>query len=206
MLAKQREQARETSKAPDPQCPPEVAKSRQPGDDLPIHGVKLITLRRFEDARGSFCEAFRASWLGASGPWVQWNVSRSKAGVVRGLHVHQRQTDYWHLVAGTATAGLVDTRKDSPTRGAAICVPLSAETPQALVIPPGILHGFHADSDVVLMYLLDREYDPSDEHGVLWNDPELRLPASWYAVDSPVLSPRDAGACLLKDLKLPSDR
>ena len=73
---------------------------------LPIAGAKLISLKRFDDSRGSFAEAFRASWLGHPLPMVQWNVSRSMAGVLRGLHVHQRQTDYWHLVTGSAVAGL----------------------------------------------------------------------------------------------------
>ena len=171
--------------------------------DLPISGVKLITLKRFDDSRGSFCEAFRASWL-APRPWVQWNVSRSRQGVLRGLHIHQRQTDYWHLVAGKATAALVDDRADSPTFRAAITVPLDADTPQALVIPTGIFHGFYGETDVVLMYLLDQEYDPSDEKGVRWDDPALRLPAEWYSKPTPVLSPRDAGAPMLKDFVGPT--
>ena len=169
---------------------------------LAIDGVQLLDLKRFDDARGSFCEAFRASWLKHDKPWVQWNVSRSKANVIRGLHVHRRQTDYWHIVSGTATAGLVDVRETSPTRGAAICLPLTADRPQTLVIPPGILHGFRADSDVVLMYLLDQEYDPTDELGVRWDDAALGLPEEWYAAPSPTLSPRDAQACLLADLRL----
>jgi dTDP-4-dehydrorhamnose 3,5-epimerase len=71
-----------------------------------------------------------------------------------------------------------------------------------MLIPTGILHGFYARTDVVLMYLLDREYDPSDELGVKWDDPALGLPQSWYDVAAPVVSPRDQQACLLKDLKL----
>ncbi len=169
--------------------------------ELSIAGVKLITLKRFEDSRGSFCEAFRASWLNHPNPWVQWNVSRSKKGVLRGLHIHQRQTDYWHIVAGQVTVGLVDNRPQSPTYRKAITVPLREDAPQTLVIPPGIFHGFYGDTDVVLMYLLDQEYDPTDEKGVRWDDPELGLPAEWYSKPSPVLSPRDEKAPLLKDFK-----
>ncbi len=170
--------------------------------DLPIDGAKLITLKRFEDSRGSFAEAFRASWFDHGKPWIQWNVSRSRAGVLRGLHVHRRQTDYWHVVAGEATAALVDLRPESSTRNEAILVPLSGLIPQTLFIPPGILHGFYGKTDVVLMYLLDQEYDNTDELGVRWNDPDLHLPESWYAQPSPVLSPRDAAAPNLKDLNL----
>ena len=208
VLLQQSHQVSEVSSAPDPHHSPSVNRysgSITESQCAPaIAGVRLIPLRRHDDSRGSFCEAFRASWIRGPKPWVQWNISRSKAGVVRGLHVHQRQTDYWHLVEGTTTAALVDIRPDSPTSRVAMCVPLSAQIPQALVIPPGILHGFCCDSDVVLMYLLDQEYDPSDEHGVLWNDPELHLPQSWYSAAAPVLSIRDGEACLLKDLKLPS--
>lgn len=171
-------------------------------NELAIHGAKLIDLKQFDDARGSFCEAYRASWLQQESPRVQWNVSRSKAGVVRGLHLHRRQTDYWHLVSGEATAAMVDVRQDSPTRGKAICVELSAGKPQSLLIPTGNLHGFYARTDVVLMYLLDREYDPSDELAVKWNDPALGLPRGWYEVPSPVLSPRDIQAPLLENLRL----
>ena len=170
--------------------------------ELSIAGAKLISLKRFDDSRGSFCEAFRASWLQNPNPWVQWNVSRSKQGVLRGLHIHQRQTDYWHIVAGNVTAALVDNRPSSPTYRKALTVPLSADVPQTLVIPTGIFHGFYGDTDVVLMYLLDQEYDPSDEKGVRWDDPALGLPAEWYGKPTPILSPRDAGAPMLKDLKL----
>lgn len=170
--------------------------------ELGIAGVQLVELKRFEDSRGSFCEAFRASWLNHPLPWVQWNISRSRQGVLRGLHVHRRQTDYWHIVAGKATAALVDYRASSPTYRKAITVPLSGDQPQTLVVPTGILHGFYADRDVTLMYLLDQEYDPTDELGVRWDDRELGLPAEWYAKPTPVLSPRDEKACLLRDLKL----
>ena len=163
-----------------------------------IPGVRLFDLTVFADERGSFCEAFKASRVGP-GPWVQWNVSRSRGGVVRGLHLHRRQNDYWHIVSGSATAALVDRRTDSPTFGRSLCVPLCGDRPQTLLIPPGVLHGFRADNDVVLMYLLDREYDPADELGVRWDDPDLRLPAEWYAGKGVTLSPRDAKAPFLRD-------
>lgn len=169
---------------------------------LAIDGVKLITLERFDDDRGSFCEAFRASWLKHDKPWIQWNVSRSKAGVLRGLHLHRRQVDYWHLVEGSALAALVDYRPQSPTYRQAQVVELCAATPQTMMIPTGVLHGFYATSDVILMYLLDQEYDASDELGVRWDDPELNLPPQWASLKNPVLSPRDEKAGKLRDLKL----
>ena len=169
---------------------------------LPIAGAKLISLKRFDDSRGSFAEAFRASWLGHPLPMVQWNVSRSRQGVLRGLHAHRRQTVYWHLVAGEAIAALVDVRKDSPSRGKAMTLPLSADRPETLYIPTGVLHGFYSTTDLVLMYLLDQEYDATDELGVRWDDRAMGLPDEWYSLKSPVLSGRDAGAGLMKDLVL----
>lgn len=170
--------------------------------ELGIAGVKLLGLKRFDDDRGSFCEAFRASWLKHDKPWVQWNVSRSKAGVLRGLHVHRHQTDYWCIVQGEAMAAMSDVRPDSPTFGKGITLTLCGDKPQTLLIPTGILHGFYARTDVILMYLLDQEYDPSDELGVHWDDRGMNLPDSWYALKSPILSPRDQNAPMLKYLKL----
>src|ERR1700728_1040357 len=65
-------------------------------DPVGIDGVKLAKLTVWEDERGSFFEAFRASWFTEQRQkWVQWNVSRSTGSVVRGLHFHKLQTDYW---------------------------------------------------------------------------------------------------------------
>ncbi len=162
--------------------------------DTQITGVSLANLTAHGDDRGVFYEAFRASWLGPEQRWVQWNLSRSHAGVVRGLHYHKKQTDYWVAVEGRLLAGLVDVRRDSPTFRAAICVELDSAHPQGLVIPPGVLHGFRAQTELTLMYLLDQEYDNTDEFAVRWDDPDLRLPANWYAPPAPIISQRDAGA------------
>lgn len=166
-----------------------------------IDGVRLFDLKVFADPRGSFCEAFKASRAGG-GPWVQWNVSRSVAGVVRGLHLHRKQTDYWHIVSGSVLAAVVDLRPASPSFRKTACLLMEASRPQAIEIPPGVVHGFRALSEVVLMYLLDREYDPSDELGVRWNDPELGLPPQWYGDGRAILSPRDEKAPRLAEAKL----
>jgi dTDP-4-dehydrorhamnose 3,5-epimerase len=163
-----------------------------------IEGVRLIDLRVFPDNRGSFCEAYRHTRVGGEA-CVQWNVSRSKQGVVRGLHLHRRQSDYWHLVAGRAYAGLVDLRPDSKTYKVALGLMLEESRPQSLLIPPGVVHGFRALTDVVLMYLLDREYDPTDELGVRWNDPALGLPPEWYSSGEAIVSERDRTAPRLQD-------
>ena len=159
-----------------------------------ISGVHLVKLKRYEDARGFFFEACRASWIGAEHRWVQSNISRSSAGVVRGLHFHHKQTDYWVVVEGHLQVALVDVRKGSSTHRAAICLDLDSADPHALVIPPGVLHGYRAIIDTTMMYLLDHEYDATDEHAVRWNDSALGLPKSWYQMPPPILSARDAAA------------
>jgi len=167
-----------------------------------IAGVRLVPLKRIEDSRGVFFEAFRASWLDNNRRWVQWNFSRSVSGVVRGLHFHRRQSDYWLVTEGRLLAALVDVRRQSPTFRTAACVELEAANPQALIIPPGVLHGYRALTDVTVQYLLDQEYDASDEYGVRWDDPELRLPAAWREGPPPVLSQRDRTAPRLADVEI----
>jgi dTDP-4-dehydrorhamnose 3,5-epimerase len=165
-----------------------------------IDGAKLIKLKVFGDARGGFFEAFRASWFKPDQKWVQWNVSRSAGNVVRGLHFHKLQTDFWMVPQGKIQVALVDLRKKSATYRTACCVILDAADPRGLYIPPGVLHGYKILQDATVMYLVDVEYTGQDEYGVRWNDPELRLPKDWYEGITPTLSNRDAAAPLLKDL------
>ena len=165
-----------------------------------IAGVKVVRLRAFGDERGSFTETFRKAWFPERN-WaaVQMNCSRSHAGVLRGLHYHHRQVDYWYVVQGTIRAGLVDLRRGSPTQGAAQTVEMGAVVPHAfrgddnplgLFIPIGVAHGFFALSDVVLTYLVDNYYDAGDEFGVAWDDPALGL--DWgLGVQVPAVSGRD---------------
>jgi dTDP-4-dehydrorhamnose 3,5-epimerase len=165
--------------------------------DTAMEGVHLLPCHLFEDDRGSFFEAFRASWFSDEHRWVQWNVSRSKAGVVRGLHYHRRQSDYWHLVEGSILVALVDLRPKAPSYRQAVCLEMNGGDRFGLIIPPGVLHGYRVLSDATVMYLMDQEYDNSDEFGVRWNDPALGLPENWYGAPQPILSPRDAAAPLL---------
>jgi dTDP-4-dehydrorhamnose 3,5-epimerase len=164
-----------------------------------IHGTLLFTPKIFGDDRGAFFEAFRASWLAPARPMVQWNISRSAAGVVRGLHYHRLQSDYWLVPAGHIRVALVDLRPKSATYKRALCLELRDDKPQGLLIPPGVLHGYSILRDATVMYLVDVEYTGKDEFGVRWNDPALALPPQWYDTPSPTLSTRDATAPMLKD-------
>lgn len=143
------------------------------------------------DARGSFAETYRREWLPSGArEMVQSNLSRSKAGVLRGMHYHWEQADYWVVIEGKAFVALLDLRAGSPTEGERRELEMNGEHPAGLYIPPGVAHGFYARTDVTLLYLVDAYYQASasDEQGIAWDDPELGI--SWPESD-PILSDRD---------------
>jgi len=154
-----------------------------------IADLKFVKLSAFEDERGRFVETFRKSWF-PERSWaiVQTNRSDSKAGVLRGLHYHFHQVDYWVAVTGRIRVGLADLRRSSPTFGASEVVEIGDHNQMGIFIPCGIAHGFYALTDATLTYIVDNYYDGADEFGVAWND--LDLAVAWNA-DAPVLSPRD---------------
>jgi dTDP-4-dehydrorhamnose 3,5-epimerase len=150
-----------------------------------IPGVIYTELQLHGDERGRFAEIMRADAYPET--FVQSNQSRSRAGVLRGLHYHRRQADLWFVTAGRAQVALADlrTRADRP---ATAVVELSPETPATLYIPAGVAHGFLAVTDVDLLYWVTAYFDGGDEYGVAWNDPTLAIP--WDTSD-PILSERD---------------
>lgn len=143
-------------------------------------------------------EVFRKEWF-PQRSWeiIQSNRSDSQAGVLRGLHYHSHQVDYWYVVTGKIRAGLADIRPDSPTYGATQVIEMGAEHQLGVFIPVGVAHGFVALTDATLTYIVDNYYDGADEHGIAWNDPDLAL--SW-GVATPTVSPRDAANPFLKDI------
>ncbi len=163
-----------------------------------IKGLTIAQLKIFEDPRGRFMETFRKEWF----PQRSWNIiqnnrSDSKQGVLRGLHFHYHQVDYWYCPFGRIRAGLVDLRPDSPTFRNATTIEMGEENNIGLFVPIGVAHGFAALTDCTLMYVVDNYYDATDEFGVAWNDPELGL--NW-GVENPIISDRDAKNPLLKDV------
>ncbi|MEO8423694.1 MAG: dTDP-4-dehydrorhamnose 3,5-epimerase family protein [Actinomycetota bacterium] len=168
---------------------------------MTIDGVKVVDLEAHSDVRGSFVEFFRQSWLRTDHPALQGNVSRSATGVLRGMHFHRRQWDYWFVVAGAASIALADLRSGSPTERVTMTMRLAADEPRGLFIPCGVAHGFFAESEFVLQYLNDRYFDGSDEFGIAWNDPTLGI--DWPSAD-PILSDRDrANPSLAEALQVP---
>jgi dTDP-4-dehydrorhamnose 3,5-epimerase len=141
-----------------------------------------------DDGRGRFVETYRRSWFGLGHEMIQANRSEKQAGVVVGLHYHLHQADYWYLLRGRARVVLHDLRVGSRTEGATEVLDLDGEADRGLFIPPGVAHGFASLTDVLLWYLVDGYYNPDDELGVAWDDPDIG--ADWGLQD-PVLSDRD---------------
>jgi dTDP-4-dehydrorhamnose 3,5-epimerase len=150
-----------------------------------IDGVRRMPLRRYEDGRGWFCELRRDSELAK--PMRQTNVSFSRAGVIRGLHYHERgQDDLFACLQGTARVVVLDRATGEP-----FTEDIGEDNPVALYIPGVHAHGFEALTDILFCYHVTAEYDPShpDEHTVPWNDPRV---ASLWSTSTPILSTRDA--------------
>lgn len=164
-----------------------------------IEGVYTVAIQPHEDERGRFMETFRRSWF----PWINWdkmqsNRSDSKAGVLRGLHFHHHQIDYWYVPNGVIRAGLVDLRRSSPTYLATETLEIGEAHNIGVFIPTGVAHGFLALTHATLMYTVNNYFDGGkDELGVAWNDPAFNL--AW-GIDAPVLSLRDRQNRLLQDI------
>ena len=151
---------------------------------MSVEGVLRIPLRRFEDERGWFCELRRDSALPRR--MVQTNLSFSRAGVIRGLHFHERgQDDLFACLSGTARVVVLDRGS-----GEAFTEDIGDENPVAIYVPGRHAHGFEALSDILFCYHVTEEYDPADpdEHGVPWNDERV---VHLWSTRSPILSERD---------------
>jgi dTDP-4-dehydrorhamnose 3,5-epimerase len=169
--------------------------------------VRFGRLERHADERGSFRELWRESAFGdlaAAGTgrqgarFVQANVSSSNAGVLRGLHYHRRQLDYWVVAAGRVFVALVDVRPvlANPSASPGLETRELGEN-EWVVIPSGVAHGFCAIQATDLLYLVTNEYDGTDELGFAWDDPEVGV--AW-PVREPILSARDRSNPTLREL------
>jgi dTDP-4-dehydrorhamnose 3,5-epimerase len=195
--------------------------------DSTIPGVRYLRVARHVDARGSFREIWRASAFaeveralayvdpapsrdqddaGQPVRFVQANFSNSERGVLRGLHYHQRQLDYWTVSAGRAFVALLDIRPLLSGGGARPLVETRVlAIDDAVVIPAGVGHGFLALERLELLYMVTNEYDGTDELGFAWNDPALGV--AWPRVEGvaserPILSERDLNNPTLAELMI----
>jgi dTDP-4-dehydrorhamnose 3,5-epimerase len=151
-----------------------------------LEGLIRIPLRRFSDDRGWFSELCRDSALPR--PVVQTNLSFSRRGVIRGLHYHERQDDLFACVHGTARVVVLDRET-----GESYTEDIGDDNPVALWIPGHHAHGFEALTDLLFLYHVTAEYDPSDpdEFGIAWDDPRV---AHLWSTPAPILSERDRAA------------
>jgi dTDP-4-dehydrorhamnose 3,5-epimerase len=146
---------------------------RLTSDPLPIDGCTVVPAKPNPDARGCLYEIYRASWPGAFEA-VQWNACISKAGVVRGVHVHVDYDEYYTLLSGRALCGLHDIRRESPTFGRSVTIDWRADDHRAIVVPRGVAHVLWCVEDVVLAFGLSRYWSAElDVVGCRWDDPAL---------------------------------
>ena len=153
-------------------------------------GVRLEALTTHLDARGDFTELFRDEWRLGERP-VQWNMVRSRANVLRGVHLHHTHADYLTMASGEMLLGLRDTRRDSPTAGVSTVLRLQAEDLHLAIIPVGVAHGFYFPAPACHIYAVTHAFDSSDELGCHWADPALGLD---WGISEPELSMRDRSA------------
>ena len=175
--------------------------------ELALPGVLLIEPKVFGDARGFFMETFhqgRYAEHGMRQPFVQDNVSLSRRGVLRGLHLQNPnpQGKLVSVLKGEVFDVAVDVRVGSPHFGRWAGATLSADNKHQLWVPPGFAHGFLVTSDEALfVYKCTDLYNPPAEQGIMWNDPDIGI--DWPMAE-PALSARDAASPRLRDV--PQDR
>jgi dTDP-4-dehydrorhamnose 3,5-epimerase len=172
-----------------------------------IPGVLILEPQVFGDARGFFLESFNQrafdDAVGAHVGFVQDNHSRSRRGVLRGLHFQRGTHAQGKLVrcaAGAVFDVAVDIRPDSPTCGRWVGVELSAENHRQFWIPAGLAHGFLVLSESAdFLYKATAYYAPQEEGAVRWDDPDLAI--AWPDTGAaPQLSAKDAAAPTLREL------
>ncbi|MFO6423843.1 dTDP-4-dehydrorhamnose 3,5-epimerase [Motilimonas sp. KMU-193] len=170
-----------------------------------INDVKIIEPTVFGDERGFFMETFQLARFQqdvANVTFVQDNHSKSKQGILRGLHYQTQHTQgkLVRVVAGSVFDVAVDMRESSPSFGEAVGVILSADNKRQLWVPPGFAHGFYVLSDSAeFVYKCTDYYHPASEISVLWNDPTLAI--DWPLVNQqpPELSAKDQAGLLFSD-------
>lgn len=166
-------------------------------------GLKLIEPRCFSDERGFFLEAFHAKRYGDNGitdRFVQDNHSRSRKGVLRGLHfqVKNPQAQIVTVIRGHIFDVAVDLRRDSSSFGRWYGVELSDKGPRQIYMAPGFAHGFCVLSEFAdLHYKVSRFYDQDDEGGVIWNDQDVGIR---WPTKKPIVSARDSSYPQLRKL------
>ncbi len=170
--------------------------------DTTLPGVILIETQSFDDQRGYFRENYQQKKfadLGINGTFVQDNLSRSKQGVLRGLHFQEPATQgkLIQVITGEIFDVAVDVRKGSPFFGQWLGINLSDQVGAMLWIPEGFAHGFVVLSDVAnIIYKVTEFWSPEYEQVICWNDPAIGI--TW-PIKNPILADKDTAAPSLAD-------
>jgi len=173
---------------------------------LEIPDVILIKPKVFEDHRGFFIEVFKKEdfeKFGINFNPVQENHSKSKYGVLRGLHFQKepyQQAKLIRCIKGKIFDVAVDIRRNSPTFGRHVSTILSSKNKQILFIPKGFAHGFQVLSkEAEVIYLTDVPYKPEYDSGIIWNDEDLKIE---WPIKQPILSEKDKNLPKLKEVTI----
>ena len=156
------------------------------------------------DDRGYFFEIYKRSEFEKAGLnylFVQDNQSKSKYGVLRGLHFQSKypQAKLVRVIDGEVFDVAVDLRKNSQTYGKWFGIVLSGENKKMFLIPRGFAHGFLVLSEsAIFEYKCDDFYHPEDEMGILWNDSDINI--EWPSVSTIILSEKDKNNPMLREL------
>jgi dTDP-4-dehydrorhamnose 3,5-epimerase len=168
-----------------------------------IKGVYVIEPKVFGDHRGYFMETYNYEDFKSAGldmSFVQDNQSKSKKGVLRGLHFQKKypQGKLVRVIKGEVFDVAVDLRCDSETYGKWVGVILNNENKKQFYVPEGFAHGFLVLSDEAeFVYKCTEVYHPEDEGGIRWDDPEINV--NWK-IEDPMISEKDSKAPLFKDI------
>ncbi|MGQ0792544.1 MAG: dTDP-4-dehydrorhamnose 3,5-epimerase [Deltaproteobacteria bacterium] len=161
-----------------------------------IPDVLVVAPAVFRDGRGFFAETYKRSEFAQNGilaAFVQDNLSRSKRGVIRGIHYQLRPKAQAKLVSvaeGEIWDVAVDIRRNSPTYGRWVGVRLTAGNNLMLYVPEGFAHGFAVLSEEArVIYKVSEEYCPEYERGIRWDDAAVGVE---WAVQNPIISPKDS--------------
>ena len=174
-----------------------------------INGIYIIEPKVFGDNRGYFMETYNKNDFFEAGltmEFVQDNESKSKKGVLRGLHFQTKHTQgkLVRVTQGQVFDVAVDLRKGSPTFGKWEGVILTDENKKQFYVPEGFAHGFLVLSDVaVFNYKCTDYYAPQHDSGVLWNDEDIAIEWPLAGIEEILLSDKDKIQKRLKDLEIP---
>ncbi len=145
---------------------------------LPVD-VSMNFLKKHQDERGYFMEVLRLSCIEPKGfQPAQLSISETRSGVIKAFHYHEKQSDLFCPLTGSFRIVLFDMRSKSSTCGNGYSIYSDVRSPFLLHIPPGVAHGYQVLGDAagVMLYVMNRIYDPADEGRFEWNDPTVAFP------------------------------